>query len=157
MAPSLAFDISDLDFEHPQYDAAAVEKVNPHRHPMRMLDAVVVVRQDCVECVAYKDVGAEEFWVEGHIPGRPLFPGVLMLEAAAQLASFQTLVRSPGFSFLGFVGAEGVKFRGTVVPGDRLVLLSQQLEFKPKRCVSYTQGLVDGKLVFEAKITGMPL
>jgi len=107
--------------------------------------------------VAWRDVRDDEFWVPGHIPGRPLFPGVLMIEAAAQLASFMVLRRLPDHDFLGFAGVDDVKFRGQVVPGDRLYVLMEQTEFRRRRCICNTQGLVRGEIVFEATITGMPM
>jgi 3-hydroxyacyl-[acyl-carrier-protein] dehydratase len=135
----------------------AIEAVNPHRGCMRLLDAIVHEQGDPTQIIAYKDVRDDEFWVPGHIPGRPVFPGVLMIEAAAQLSSFVCLRKLKGESFMGFVGVDGVKFRGQVKPGDRFVLLCQELELRPRRSVSAVQGLVNGTLVFEGKITGMPI
>lgn len=159
MASQPLFDFSCLNFDQPQFDAAAIEAVNPHRGVMRLLDAVVWERPDHQQAVAYKDVRADEFWVPGHIPGRPLFPGVLMIEAAAQLASFEVLrlliEQGNPHPFMGFVGVDGVKFRGQVVPGDRLVIVGQLVEFRKRRCICDTQGWVGDALVFEGRITGM--
>lgn len=157
MAPTLLFDIEHVDLDRPRFDVAAIEQVNPHRGEMRLLDAVAWVSEDHAQLVAYRDVGEQEFWVPGHIPGQPVFPGVLMIEAAAQLASFSCLRRMPDQQFMGFVGVDRVRFRGQVLPGDRFVMLCQQLEFRRRRCVCTTQGLVDGELVFEGTITGMPM
>ncbi|MEX0887068.1 MAG: 3-hydroxyacyl-ACP dehydratase FabZ family protein [Phycisphaeraceae bacterium] len=157
MAPELLFDISGIDIDGVMFDAEAIEQVNPHRGGMRLLDAISYLSDDHVRLVAYRDVRADEFWVPGHIPGRPVFPGVLMIEAAAQLASFSCLRRMPGESFMGFAGVDQVKFRGQVVPGDRLYVLCDQTEFRRRRCVCKAQGLVDGQLVFEGVITGMPM
>lgn len=157
MAPPLLFDISGIDLDRVVYDAAAIEAVNPHRGCMRLIDAVVYDEGDPTSIVAYKDVREDEFWVSGHIPGRPVFPGVLMIEAAAQCASFVSLRKLKGQQFMGFVGVDGVKFRGQVAPGDRLYVLCKETELRPRRCVCQTQGLVNGNLVFEAKITGMPI
>jgi 3-hydroxyacyl-[acyl-carrier-protein] dehydratase len=159
MASPPLFDISNLDLAHPQFDSAAIEAVNPHRHAMRLLDAIVWECPDHEQAAAYKDVGHDEFWVPGHIPGRPLFPGVLMIEAAAQLASFVMLRRLMAEGnpqpFMGFVGLDGVKFRGQVVPGDRYIVLGQFVEFRKRRCICNTQGWVRDTLVFEGRITGM--
>jgi 3-hydroxyacyl-[acyl-carrier-protein] dehydratase len=157
MAPTLLFDLDTLDLDQTIHDISAIEQVNPHRAPMRMLDGILWEKPELTHAVAYRDVRDDEFWVPGHIPGRPLFPGVLMLEAAAQLASFMVLRRLPDCDFLGFAGVDGVKFRGQVVPGDRLLVLMEQLELRKRRCVCQTQGVVDGTIVFEAKITGMPM
>jgi len=157
MAPTLLLDIESFDLSQTVQDVAAIEAVNPHRPPMRLLDGVLWESDDLTYGVAYHDVRDDEFWVEGHIPGRPLFPGVLMIEAAAQLASFMVLRRLPDCDFLGFAGVDNVKFRGQVVPGDRLYILMVETEFRRRRFVSNTQGVVDGTIVFEAEITGMPL
>lgn len=157
MAPSLLFDISQIDLSQVVFDVAAIERINPHRGAMRMLDGIIYHDEVGVRDVAFKDIGEDEFWVPGHIPGRPIFPGVLMIEAAAQLASFVCLQLMEGQHFMGFAGVDDVKFRGQVKPGDRLILLSVQTEFRRRRCICKTQGLVDGTLVYEGTITGMPM
>jgi len=157
MAPSLLFDISGVDLDKVIYDVPAIEAVNPHRGNLRLLDGICYESEDCVDYVAYKDIGDDEFWVEGHIPGRPIFPGVLMIEAAAQLSSFITLKKLGDEAFMGFAGVDEVKFRGQVVPGDRFVLVVRETEHRRRRSVSRAQGLVNGSLVFEGKITGMPM
>lgn len=159
MAPSLLFDISSIDLKGGApdvYDAQAIEKINPHRGAMRLLDGIIYASDDLKCLLAYRDVKDDEFWVPGHIPGRPIFPGVLMIEAGAQLASFICLSKQD-IKFMGFVGLEDVKFRGQVVPGDRLYILCELTELRPRRSTSRVQGLVDGRLVFEATIIGMPL
>ncbi len=157
MAPPLLFDLSLLNFERPAFDAAAIEAVNPHRGHMRLIDAIVYASDDYKNNAAYHDIRPDAFWVPGHIPGRPLFPGVLMIEAAAQLASFISLRRLGSQAFMGFAGVDDVKFRGQVVPGDRFIILNQEVEFRKRRSVSVAQGVVNGNLVFEARITGMPM
>lgn len=157
MPPKLLFDCSQIDLNQIQYDVAAIELVNPHRGAMRMLDGIIWANENHSRGVAFKDIRHDEFWVPGHIPERPLFPGVLMVEAAAQLASFATLKRLINAKFVGFVGLDLVKFRGQVTPGDRLILLVQEHDFRPRRTVCNCQGLVDGNLVFEGRITGMPM
>lgn len=157
MAPSALFDISGVDLTRVVHDVAAIEAVNPHRGAMRLIDGIVYDSPDPVELAAFKDVRHDEFWVPGHIPGRPIFPGVLMVEAAAQVSSFSVLRRLQPGCFMGFAGVDGVKFRGQVKPGDRLVILCKELEFRPRRMISATQGWVNGNLVFEGTITGMPI
>src|SRR5690606_41817999 len=129
------------------------------RHPggMRLLDAVGYGSPDEIAYVAYHDVRDDEFWVPGHIPGRPIFPGVLQIETAAQVASFVCLSKMGDQAFMGFAGVDDVKFRGQVVPGDRFVVLCHETEFRRRRSVCSTQGYVGDTLVFEAKITGMPM
>ncbi|MCC7147560.1 MAG: beta-hydroxyacyl-ACP dehydratase [Phycisphaeraceae bacterium] len=156
MANRELFDLTGIDLQKVQFDAAAIEAVNPHRGCMRLLDGVIYENAEQTQAVAYKDVRADEFWVPGHVPGRPLYPGVLMVESAAQLASFVTLRRlGADFPFMGFVGADDIKFRMQVTPGTRLLLLALQVEFRKRRSVCRTQGWINGALAFEATITGM--
>lgn len=157
MAPQFLFDISRIDLGTVSYGPDVIEKINPHRGNMRLLDGIIHINDAIDEAVAYHDVRDDEFWVEGHIPGRPLFPGVLMIEAAAQLASYITLLHYPDVKFIGFAGVDNVKFRGQVVPGDRMLVLGKALEFRRRRSTCNSQCLVNGKVVFEAKITGMPI
>lgn len=157
MAPSLLFDIDGIDLDTVLYDVEKIESINPHRGHMRLLDGVVHADQEQWQFVAYKDAREDEFWVPGHIPGRPIFPGVLMIEAAAQLASIIYSVQTPDAGFMGFAAVDQVKFRGQVVPGDRLYILSKQVEYRRRRCICAVQGVVRGSLVFEGQITGMPI
>ncbi|MEM1355850.1 MAG: 3-hydroxyacyl-ACP dehydratase FabZ family protein [Planctomycetota bacterium] len=157
MAPKLLIDISKIDLDHVVYGPEHIEAYNPHRGAMRLLDAIVYESLDDLNAIAYRDIGHDEFWVEGHIPGRPIFPGVLMIEAAAQFASYFTKRKFPQLGFIGFAGVDGAKFRGQVVPGDRLYILIQCVSMKTRRSVCMAQGILNGNLVFEAKITGMPI
>ncbi|MEO0586479.1 MAG: 3-hydroxyacyl-ACP dehydratase FabZ family protein [Planctomycetota bacterium] len=157
MPPPLLFDIDGLDLSTHVHTVEDIEKTNPHRGVMRLLDGILYEDLDARLTLAYRDVSEDEFWVPGHIPGRPLFPGVLMIEAAAQLASFTCLREMPGETFMGFAGVEGVKFRGQVKPGDRLYILLKQIELRRRRSVCDAQGVVDGQMVFEARIVGMPM
>ena len=155
MAPALMFDLAAIDLNHVLWDKARIESVNPHRDPFRMLDGLIWHSEDYFQAIAFKQIGADEFWVPGHIPGRPLFPGVLMVEAAAQLASLMSLTVIPEQKFLGFAGIEKAKFRGQVQPGDRLYVLGRGVEFRKRRSICECQGVVNGNLVFEATIHGM--
>lgn len=156
MAPKFLFDLSAIDLNAVVHDVADIEKINPHRGHMRLVDAIVWEDAQAEEMLGYKDIRDDEFWVAGHFPERPLFPGVLMIEASAQLSSINFLKNMPGVDFMGFAGVDDVKFRGQVKPGDRFWILCKQLDKRPKRSISAVQGVVDGSLVFEAKVTGMP-
>lgn len=157
MVPTFLFDISGIDLQKIQVGPEDIEKINPHRGAMRLLDGICWMSPGMEEAVAFKDVRHDEFWVPGHVPGRPLLPGVLMIEAGAQLASYLFLRRATWAKFMGFTGVDDVSFRGMVVPGDRLYLIGQEVEFRQRRCICNVQGIVNGNMVFAAKITGMPM
>jgi 3-hydroxyacyl-[acyl-carrier-protein] dehydratase len=124
---------------------------------MRHCDGIIWTNHDFTHAVGYKDVRDDEFWVEGHIPGRPLLPGVMMIEASAQMASFLNTRSGRVKGFLGFTRCDDVSFRGQVVPGDRLYLLAKMIDCNRRRFVCHCQGVVNGKLVFDGKITGMTM
>ncbi len=157
MASSFLIDLSQIDLTQVALTYEQVGEINPQTGPMRQLDHVIWVADDLSATVGVKHVQDDEFWVEGHIPGRPLFPGVLMIEAAAQLSSVIHQLRptSDQTKFHGFTRCDNVAFRGQVVPGDDFYLVAKEISFRPKRFVIDTQGIVNDRLVFEARVTGM--
>jgi len=157
MAPPLLVDLAKVDLGHVLMSIHEIRQYNPHRYEMEQLSGVIHLDAAAGQIVAFKDVRADEFWVRGHIPGRPLLPGVLMIEAAAQMSSLYYKRVTGDARFLGFGGVDAVKFRGQVAPGDRLLLLGQVIEIRGRRAVFDTQGVVEDRLVFEARITGMPI
>ena len=80
MPSRLFIDLSTIDLDRVIYDVEAIEQVNLQRYEMRHLDGIVHLDPEAGYVVGFKDVTDDEFWVRGHIPGRPLFPGVLMIE-----------------------------------------------------------------------------
>jgi len=132
-----------------------IRRTNAQRFEMEHLDAISLLDTAAQEVVGWKDVRGDEFWVRGHIPGRPLLPGVIMLEALAQLTSFYIGRAVPDIGFIGFGGVDAVKFRVAVVPGNQLVLVGKAVEIRSRMAVFDTQGWVDGKLAVEARITGV--
>ena len=88
---NLILDRSEYDLEHVVADLEQIRKYNPQRFEMEQLTAIVYEDPQRHICVGYKDLAQDEFWVRGHMPGFPLMPGVLMCEAAAQMASYYTV------------------------------------------------------------------
>lgn len=154
MPPQLLYDISGIDLDRVLFDQVAIREVNPQRGDMEHLDAVVHADGPAGQILGYKDVRPDEFWVPGHIPGRPLLPGVIMIEAAAQLASWYTKKYVGWKGFIGFGGAEDIRFRQSVTPGCRLYLLGLKQWERHRRINCKVQGLVNGKVVFECSIVG---
>jgi 3-hydroxyacyl-[acyl-carrier-protein] dehydratase len=152
MPPTSLFDLSQHDLNHDAYDVEFIRTINPQRGDMEHLNGIIWAGPEGV--IGYKDVRADEFWVPGHIPGRPLLPGVIMIEAAAQLASFYTTVIQKWDGFIGFGGVDGVKFRQAVQPGCRMLFMVKLTKIRHGRIMCDSQGWVNGNLVFEAMITG---
>lgn len=156
MPPVLLFDLSNIDLNgKPVFDKDAIRKVNPQRFEMQQLDGILWYDKDKALILGYKDVTKNEFWIRGHIPGRPLMPGVIMVEAGAQLLSFFVKQIYNEKGFLGFGGIDSAKFRSVVEPGQRLYLLGHVKEFKSRKYTSAIQGVVNGAIVFESVIIGM--
>ena len=154
MPPQLLFDITGIDLDHVEFGQEQIRECNPQRGDMEMLNGIVYVDPAAGHIIGYKDVREDEFWVPGHIPGRPLLPGVLMLESAAQLASFYTRKFVGWKGFIGFGGVEETKFRMQVVPPSRLYLVGKKLWERHGRIRCNVQGLVNGQIAFETGIVG---
>jgi 3-hydroxyacyl-[acyl-carrier-protein] dehydratase len=138
-------------------DVRAVMAALPHRYPMLLVDRVESLDPD-QGIIAIKAVTINESFFQGHFPGRPIMPGVLIVEALAQAAGVLA-VESLGLAGSGklvyFMAIEGAKFRQPVEPG---VLLKLEVEFVQKRatvCKFAGRASVDGKLAAEANFTAM--
>ena len=157
MAIEPALPLDQIDPNACLHDAKAIDLLIPHRGPIRQVDRIVFAETP-MRIAGVKEVRDDEFWCDGHIPGRPVMPGVLQLEAGAQLASIlDTLCHGPD-RFMGLVRIDDASFRGSVEPGDQLLLLGRRLKPAHKRrFVCQCQGLVRGNIVFNAQITGFTL
>ena len=155
MPPTLLFDISKIDLNNIAFNRDEISEVNPQAYEMSQLDTIVWYDLDKLLCLGYKDITENEFWVRGHIPGRPIMPGVIMVEAAAQIASF-FMKRIYGLTgFIGFSGINDTSFRETVVPNDRLYLLCHISKIRSRQFSAEVQGLVNDKMAFQTVISGM--
>ena len=153
MAPSFLYDLATVDLNKVIVPLEEIRKVIPQRFEMEMLSGIV--HDDGHTTIGFKDLTLDDFWVRGHIPGRPLMPGVLMIEGAAQLCAYSAMRKQPEMGFMGFARCDGVTFRGTVVPPTRLYMIAQLMELNRRRAIAKCQGVHNGSLVFEATITGM--
>ncbi len=152
-------DPDTIDFSRVVADINEIRRYNPQRFEMEQLTAIVYEDPDRMLCVGYKDVTADEFWVRGHMPGMPLMPGVVMLEAVAQACCYCShKYKLLGDSMVGFGGLEDVRFREPVIPGDRLIVMCELLRLrKPHLLISRFQGIVRGNIVVEGKLKGIPI
>ena len=159
MPPPMLVDLTQIAPNSVLYDRDGIREYNPHRHEMEQLTAIVHVDKEENVAVAYKDIAEQEFWVRGHMPGFPLMPGVLMCEAAAQLAAFHsTICNLLQGDFVGFGGMDEVRFRGIVRPGDRLLIVVKLLQIRPtRRAVFAFQEFVGDLMVCHGKMFGVPL
>lgn len=160
MPPPLLCDPSEIDFDRVLLPRRAIyDQFLPHRHEFMLVDRVCLHDPVRALVASVCDVRADAWWVRGHVPRRPLMPGVLMLEAAAQTATINIALQDPeayrAKGFMGFGGVEDCKFRDAVVPPAQLRILCVGIENRPRRFACVTQGLIEGRLVFEAKITGV--
>ena len=148
-------DLSTIDFTQIEVSSEEIGRLNPQTGPMRQLDDIVYVNDENTLAVGRKVVHDDEFWVEGHIPDRPIYPGVLMIEAAAQLSSILFHLKTKSDHFMGFTRCDNCSFRGQVVPGDTLILVSIERKFQRRRFVCDAQGFVGDNFVFNVRVTGM--
>lgn len=140
------------------FDIAKILSFLPHRYPMLMVDRVVeLVRGERIK--ALKNVTINEPFFQGHYPGQPIMPGVMIIEALAQAAGLLSLDYLPPErrgQAVYFMSIDKVKFRKMVVPGDQLVLEAEVLQWRPKvnpKIVKVgAKASVNGVLATEAEL-----
>jgi beta-hydroxyacyl-ACP dehydratase FabZ len=131
-----------------------IMKLLPHRYPMLFVDRVVEIDPDGKRIVGLKNVSANEQFFQGHFPGNPVMPGVLIVEAMAQCAAILGLREMPDRDkklFL-FGGVDKARFRRPVVPGDQLRLECVVLHRRATSVKIHGKATVDGQLVAEAEL-----
>ena len=128
----------------------------PHRYPFLLVDRVLEMESG-KRIVAIKNVTMNEEFFQGHFPGYPIMPGVLVIEAMAQVGAILMMSEMPDrHSKLGlFTGIDGAKFRGGVTPGDQLRFEIEVISFRSRAGKMLGKAFVDGKLVCEATLTCM--
>ena len=159
MKSQTIIDLSLIDLDKPIADIEAIRQVNPQRYEMVQLSAILYEDPQVYSCAAVQVVTVGEFWGRGHLPGMPLMPGVVMLEAVAQLSSYFTQKHDLlGTEMVGFGGLDDVRFRGVVSPGDRLILMVKLVKARRGRMiVAAFQGVVGENVVLEGTLRGIPI
>lgn len=135
-------------------DIRGILNVAPHRYPFLMIDRVLM--QDGTRAVGIKNVTYNEPCFTGHFPEKPIFPGVLMLEAIAQLGGLAILSRPENKGKLAyFTGADEVSWRRLVVPGDQIRIETELLKERRGLCIVKGVATVEGELCCEATVKFM--
>ncbi len=131
-------------------DIEKIKQILPHRQPFLFVDKIIALEKG-KHATGIKNVTINDYFFEGHFPGRAVMPGVLILEALAQVGGVMMLASEENRGKLAFfLSADNIKFRKTVVPGDQLILQVEAGKIKSKTAQVFGKALVDGKIVAEA-------
>ncbi len=144
----------------PVASGSDLDKVLPQVNRFRMAEGILLSDPSKGVTVGYRDIRADDWWADDHVPGRPLFPGVLQCELAAQIATYDMLTnrfdpQADSDLFVGLGGLESVRFRAPVVPECRLVMAVFLKRARHNLCRYICQGYVGEKMVFEGLILGV--
>lgn len=128
-----------------------IQKIIPHRYPMLLVDRIVEL-EPMKRAVGIKNVSINEQFFQGHFPGKPVMPGVLILEAMAQVGGVAMLQPEDNRGKLAvFAGMDRVKFRKPVVPGDQLRMVAELIKVRGSMGKLWAQAYVDDQLVAEGE------
>ncbi|HKA37462.1 MAG TPA: 3-hydroxyacyl-ACP dehydratase FabZ [Thermoanaerobaculia bacterium] len=136
-----------------QYGINDILKILPHRYPFLLVDRILEVEKG-KRIVGIKNVTFNEEFFQGHFPGNPVMPGVLILEAMAQVAAIGLLGVVPDHEkkLLYLSSVDRCKFRRPVVPGDQLRIEAEIVQLRSRACRCKTVATVDGALCTEAEL-----
>ena len=153
-------DLNSLDLTKPAVSEEELRELLPHRDTFQLLDVVCHFDRERGIAVGYKDWDSNPWWAAGHIPGRPIMPGVLMIEGAAQIATF--LVKQvSGWAkdrMIGLAGLDDVRIRGQVVPPARVYFASGNVQISGRRLAKMqAQVFCNGQMTMEMQVMGVML
>jgi UDP-3-O-[3-hydroxymyristoyl] N-acetylglucosamine deacetylase/3-hydroxyacyl-[acyl-carrier-protein] dehydratase len=133
-------------------DISTILKVLPHRYPFLLVDRIIEMEPG-VRIVGIKNVTINEPFFQGHFPGHPIMPGVLIVEAMAQVGGMLLMGSedNPDSKVVYFTALDGVRFRKPVLPGDQLRFEVEVVQVRGKTCRTRGQAFVDGQVVCEAE------
>jgi 3-hydroxyacyl-[acyl-carrier-protein] dehydratase len=134
------------------FDINKIIHILPHRYPFLLVDRVLEIDLEKGYVLAQKNVTINESFFQGHFPGSPIMPGVLILEALAQAGGILVHLKGPANKIAILLNVNQAKFRHPVKPGDVLHLRGQGLHFSSKGGRVKAEALVNGKVAVEAEI-----
>ncbi len=137
-------------------DVMEIQKYLPHRYPFLLVDRILEIEPG-KRIVGLKNVTFNEPFFQGHFPQSPIMPGVLVIEAMAQVGgvlAYQSAPEAKG-KLIYFAALDKVRFRRPVVPGDQLILELEMLRQGSKVCKMRGKALVDGQVVAEGELTAV--
>jgi 3-hydroxyacyl-[acyl-carrier-protein] dehydratase len=146
-------DESEKEFVAP-IDIKGILELLPHRYPFIMVDRILEVEHGKT-ITGLKNVSMGEPFFQGHFPGEPVMPGVLILEGMAQVGSILAYISAPqniGDRLVYFAGLDKVRFRRVVRPGDQLIFKLEMIKLKTKIAKMSGKAYVDGELATEAEL-----
>ncbi|NOX98650.1 MAG: beta-hydroxyacyl-ACP dehydratase [Verrucomicrobia bacterium] len=157
MASQPILELATINLDEVAVTKEEILELNAQREEFEQLDRLISLDLEQGLAVGIKKQTPEEFWTRGHIPGRPIMPGVLMIEMAAQLSSviYHLKFNTGGKKFFGFAGVNNVKFRGSVEPGCDFLMITRAKKLSSRIAVFESQGFVNEKMVFEGDVTGI--
>ncbi|MCZ2356914.1 MAG: bifunctional UDP-3-O-[3-hydroxymyristoyl] N-acetylglucosamine deacetylase/3-hydroxyacyl-ACP dehydratase [Bacteroidia bacterium] len=135
------------------FDIQAIQRILPHRYPFLLIDRILNFDEKTIEGI--KNVTINEPFFEGHFPGNPIMPGVLQMEAMAQVGGILLLniIESPQDVWVYLQGIEKARFKRPIVPGDQVLFRIELLALRMGICKMQGKAFVDGKVVCEAELT----
>jgi 3-hydroxyacyl-[acyl-carrier-protein] dehydratase len=143
-----------------QLDLSELRACLPHDHEFRLLDGICHLDLERGIAVGRKDWDGEPWWAKGHVPGRPLMPGVLMIEGGAQIATFLVKQQS-GWAkdrMIGLAGMNDVRVRGQIVPNSRVYFVSGNVQVSGSRLARMqAQVFCNGQMTLEMTVMGVML
>ena len=156
--PRKLVDLDSLDLSKDVFTTEELRSMVPHREQFALLDGVCHFDPDEGLVVAYKDWPEDPWWGKGHIPGRPLMPGVLMIEGAAQAATILIKKVLPWESdrFVGLGGLDKVRFRGQVTPPARVYFVSGKGPVSGSRLAKFpAQAYYENEVIMDMDLLGV--